>query len=286
MMSGLLSLSFSCNCASLGSAGWSTSIPRELASRFTGESAGSRPRPAGRSGLVSTPLTRWRDSKSASRHRAANSGVPAKTIFTGATPIADQAKRFALRVITNRKSRLSGCLAQSFLKFRLDALLLEARKIVHEDFALEVIHFVLDADREQLLGGEREGPPRHAERVHRHALGALNGFVDSWNRETSFLAILDTFSCNDLRVDQHQQLVAGLRSVDHDYPFVHVDLRRREPDPGRSVHRFRHVAHQSANRLIDLHHPGGPLVEPRIRVAEDIQQCHKYLQIERISGRI
>src|SRR6266571_4230560 len=209
MMSGLLSLSFSCNCVSLRSAGWSTSIPREIASRFTGEAAGSRPRPAGRSGRVSTPLTRWRDSKSASRQRAANSGVPAKTIFTGATPIADQAKRFALRVITNRKSRLSGRLAQLFLKFRLDALLLEARQVVHENFALEVIHFVLDADREQLPGGKGEGFPFHAKRAHR-----------------------------------------------------------------------------CANRFVDLEYPGGLLVEPRIGVAEDAQQRHKYLQIERISGRI
>src|SRR6266508_1842680 len=197
MMSGLLSFSFSCNRVSLRSAGWSTSIPREIASRFTGEAAGSRPRPAGRSGWVSTPLTRWRDSKSASRQRAANSGVPAKTIFTGATPIADQAKRFALRVITNRRGRSSGRLAELFLKFRLDALLLEARQIVHENFALEVIHFVLDADREQLLGGERERLPRHVKRAHRHALGALNRFVDSRDRETSFRAILGAFSRKD-----------------------------------------------------------------------------------------
>src|SRR6266704_586932 len=258
MMSGLVSFSFSWNCVSLRSAGWSTSIPREIASRFTGEAAGSRPRPAGRSGWVSTPLTRWRDSKSASRQRAANSGVPAKTIFTGATPIADQAKRFALRVITNRKSRLSGSLAQLFLKFRLDALLLEARQIVHENFALEVIHFVLDADREQIPGGKGEGFPFHAKRAHCYELCALNRLVDSRNRETSFLAVLGTFPRNDFRVDQHQQLVAGFRSVDDDDSLV----------------------------CVDLEYPGGLLVEPRIRVAEDVQQRHKYLQIERISGRI
>ena len=51
----------------------------------------------------------------------------------------------------------SGRLAELFLKFRLDALLLEARQIVDEDFALEVIHFVLDADREEFLCDDCKG---------------------------------------------------------------------------------------------------------------------------------
>ena len=43
------------------------------------------------------------------------------------------------------------------MKFRLDALLLEARQIVDEDFALEVIHLVLDADREEFLCDDCKG---------------------------------------------------------------------------------------------------------------------------------
>ena len=145
---------------------------------------------------------------------------------------------------------------------------------------------MLDADREQLPGGKGEGFPFHAERAHRYELCALNRLVDSRNRETSFLAVLGTFARNDFRIDQHQQLVAGFRSVDDDDSLVYVDLRRREADPGCGVHRFGHIAHQCANRFVDLEYPGGLLVEPRIGVAEDLQQRHKYLQIERISGRI
>ena len=55
-----------------------------------------------------------------------------------------------------RRRRGSGRLAELFLKFRLDALLLQARKIVDENFALEMIYFVLDADREEFLCVERE----------------------------------------------------------------------------------------------------------------------------------
>jgi hypothetical protein len=43
--------------------------------------------------------------------------------------------------------------------FGADALLLELRKMLDEDLALEVIHLVLDAHREQALRFEREGLP-------------------------------------------------------------------------------------------------------------------------------
>src|SRR6266446_6398530 len=128
-------------------------MPRAAASLFTGDGASARPRPAGRSGCVITPATRWRDSSSPSRHRAANSGVPAKRTFTEAAP----AQGLRERRSDGLSNEASGGFAELFLKLGLDALLLEARQIVNEDFALKVIHFVLDADRQELVcdAGER-----------------------------------------------------------------------------------------------------------------------------------
>src|SRR6266480_8105592 len=98
--------------------------------------------------------------------------------------------------ITNRQgpNPASGRLAELFLKFRLDALLLEARQIVDEDFALEVIHFVLDADREEFLCDDCKGSSVQPKRPHRHALGTLNRLVDSWNRQAALLAILNALA--------------------------------------------------------------------------------------------
>src|SRR6266446_1544812 len=136
-------------------------MARAAASLFTGDGASARPRPAGRSGCVMTPVTRWRDPSSVSRHRAANSGVPAKRTFTEAAPVQGLRERQPLRQSSNSESAgsqpASGRLAELFLKFRLDALLLEARQIVDEDFALEVIHFVLDADGEEFLCDDGKG---------------------------------------------------------------------------------------------------------------------------------
>ena len=71
------------------------------------------------------------------------------------------ARKTALRHSSNDESAgsqpPSGRLAELFLKFRLDALLLEARQIVDENFTLEVIHFVLDADREELVCDDGKG---------------------------------------------------------------------------------------------------------------------------------
>src|SRR6266566_8699855 len=136
-------------------------MPRAAASFFTGDAASAKPRPAGRSGCVITPTTRWRDPSSVSRHRAANSGVPAKRTFTESA--SAQGLREGLRSGSRRitiwrgPNPASGRLAELFLKFRLDALLLEARQIVDEDFALEVIHLVLDADREEFLCDDCKG---------------------------------------------------------------------------------------------------------------------------------
>src|SRR6266850_2740507 len=204
-------------------------MPRAAASLFTGDGASARPRPAGRSGRVITPVTRWRDSSSPWRHRAANSGVPAKRTFTEAAPAQSLRERQRSDRLSNDAS---GGFAELFLKLRLDALLLEARQIVDEDFALEVIHFVLDANRQELVCDEGEGLAVQIERAHGDALGALDRFVDSRNRQAAFLAVLGAFPADDFRVDQNQELVPALGGIDDDHPLVHVDLRCRQTHAG------------------------------------------------------
>jgi len=66
--------------------GWQISIPCSRANRLTAECVLERPRPEGRSGWLSTPVTWCLDSTSAARQLAANSGVPANTTFKAATP--------------------------------------------------------------------------------------------------------------------------------------------------------------------------------------------------------
>src|ERR1044072_7146724 len=110
-------------------------MPRAAARRFTGLEAGRRPRPAAGAGWLSARTTSCPAAKSRANARSANSGVPAKT--------------------RRRKAR-SGCLAQLLGQLCANALLLELRQVLDEHLALQVIHLVLDADREQPLSLERE----------------------------------------------------------------------------------------------------------------------------------
>src|SRR5258708_26903691 len=187
-------------------------MPRAAASFFTGDAASAKPRPAGRSGCVITPTTRWRDPSSVSRHRAANSGVPVKRTFTEAAPAegSRERQRSGVRRTTSRPgpNPASGRFAELFLKFRLDALLLEARQIVDENLALEMIHFVLDADREDLLCDERKRSSVHPKRAHRHALRALHRLVDSWDRQTTLFSICDALAASDLPLQPEQDAIS------------------------------------------------------------------------------
>src|SRR3989344_6121666 len=90
-----------------------------------------RPRPAGRSGWVYTARMRWPARSSASSAGTAKAGVPAKM-------------RFMQRPL-HRQALL-------LFQFLVDARLFQAREVIDEDLAVEVIDFVLDAGGEQMLG--------------------------------------------------------------------------------------------------------------------------------------
>ena len=81
MASAPVAASFACASASFSVSGWKTSMPCSSASFLTGDGCSAMPRPAGRSGWVSTSATSWPAARMAASACAANSGVPAKISF-------------------------------------------------------------------------------------------------------------------------------------------------------------------------------------------------------------
>ena len=65
--------------------------------------------------------------------------------------------------------------------------------------------------------------------------------------------------------------------IDDDDPFVHVDLRRREPDAGSGVHGFSHVADELADVRSYRGDRSRDLSQPGIGVFQDVQD-HNSLQ--------
>src|SRR5688572_21414245 len=115
-----------------------TGTPASVATSLTADGRGFRPRPAGRSGCVTTPTISCPSSSSARRLGAAKSGVPQKRIFTGVgSAPAGSSLRLRLRL--------------GLLPLRHLHLALEGAQAVDEEDAVQVIDLVLEGAREQPL---------------------------------------------------------------------------------------------------------------------------------------
>src|SRR6267142_554792 len=242
--------------------GWNTSRFRPSAKRFTGLMAAFRPRPAGRSGCVSTRATSWPACNRRASARSAKSGVPAKT--------------------RRRKAR-SGGLAQLLRELGADALLLELRQVLDKHLALQMIHLVLDANGKQALRFKRERVAVLIVGTNLHALRALDQLIDAGHRETSFLDVGYAGRFDDFRVHEHYQGVAALGDVDDDHLLVQVDLGGGQPDAGRRVHGFGHIGNELFQRFVEDSDRGGYFMQPGVGVAKNAQKRHLeriYLQIE------
>src|SRR4051812_26663048 len=131
-----------------------------------------------------TSATSWPAAASAASARSANGGVPAKA---------------------RRRKKASGRLAQLLGEASADALLLELRQMLDEDLALQVIHLVLDAHREQPLRLEGEGIAVLVVGANLCALGSFHQLVDPRDRKATFLDVRNPGRFHDFGIDQHDK---------------------------------------------------------------------------------
>ena len=110
--------------------------------------------------------------------------------------------------------------------------------------------------------------------THFHPLGSRYELVDPWQREAAFFDVRLASRFDDFGVDEHNERVPALRDIDHDHPFMHVDLGGRKPDAGRGIHGLGHVGHQLLQARIEYGDRGSQLMQPCIWVSEDVQDRH------------
>src|SRR6188768_1532576 len=118
------------------------------ASSLTGDARSCCPRPAGRSGCVSTPTTWCRDLSSACSAGSANCGVPAKAIRSEVmgAPEGFESCAGSVRARGIGFARFAGAFLAILVQFLANALALEIGQIVDEEFSFEVVHLVLQTD--------------------------------------------------------------------------------------------------------------------------------------------
>src|SRR5579862_70620 len=113
---------------------------------------------------------------------------------------------------------------------------LEARKMIDEQHAFEVIDFVLQAGGEESLRLEQLQPPLAIEIFGPDLCRAFDLFPDIRNRETAFLANRSLVRCpDDLRIDEYARFLLAVlaRQVHHQDALGDADLDRGEPYPFR-----------------------------------------------------
>ena len=141
--------------------------------------------------------------------------------------------------------------------------------MLDEQDAVQMVDLVLDAHGQQAIGIDGEGLAVEIQRRDGDGVGPLHLVVDAGDGQTAFLVGLQRVALSDdFGVDEHPQLVLLFGHVDDDDTFVHVDLRGRQPDAGRLVHRLGHVGHEPADSVVHNRDPLGDPMQPGVRILE------------------
>src|SRR3989344_543942 len=200
-------------------------------------------RPAGLSGLVTTPTIVYFFSMRPVRITAANSGVPIKTARTLGASVgrvfwADRtgvscADGFLENIFFARSSK-----AVIFFIQRLMFLFLLLLVAVRDENAVEMVHFVLDDDREQAGGAEFLGQAFLVLVADGDFFGAADGEEFSRQAQAAFFEeYLFLRIGGDFRIDEIEGFAIhfGDRQTERK-----IDLRSSQADAFFLVHRLDH----------------------------------------------
>ena len=230
-------------------------LPRSLqprrgwrrASRSAAPERRRRPAPAmienGRDPCASFPRGTKREPRAADRAQAAcEAGTAAADSGRAGRPLS------------------SGRLLAGLGELLEDHVALQAREMVDEQDAFEMVHLVLEADRQQAVdlllmrlavarrasgrGCGRGARPRHIGRAPTGSLRYRALLVSDGSRISGLMKTRGS------RTGSPSSLLRLLQ-VDHQQPLRHADLDRGEADAGRVVHRLEHVGDQRAQLVVD-----------------------------------
>ncbi len=150
--------------------------------------------------------------------------------------------------------------------------------MIDEEHAVEVIHLMLDAGRQQPVGLQHADLILLVEiadldlRRPRH-VGIMFGQGQAAFAEGHDLVRLP----DEFRVDQLVRLgrVAVAGAVDDDDAQGLADLRRGETDSRGEIHRFEHIVHQAAQRRVHGRDRTSLHLEARVGSGEDVEKGHE-----------
>ena len=162
-----------------------------------------------------------------------------------------------------------------FGQLAFDARLLESRKIFDEYLALQMVHLVLNAHRQQIISLQLKRSAIQAEGAHPHPGAAGDGFVNARYRQTAFFAFALAVTRENFGIDESHQPGFVLRDIDDDQLDVPINLGRSQSDTGRGIHGLGQVGGETADRVIDLFDFDCLGVQAWIWITNDGKSSHK-----------
>src|SRR5262245_22004906 len=124
-----------------------------------------------------------------------------------------------------------------------DEIALDAAEAIDEERAVEMVHFVLKRTGQKTRPFALMLDTFPIEAFYDRAFGPDDGRVEARNAEAALLLELHALASDELRIDHHNQAIriAAEGDVDNKDSQCDPDLRRRQTDPRRGVHRLDHV---------------------------------------------
>ncbi len=137
---------------------------------------------------------------------------------------------------------------------------------------------MLKADSQHLLGLDLEWHAVATQRAHLDTGSPGDGVVDARHRKTPLFTRLLAVAFENLRIDEHLQLIACLGNIDDDQAHMHVHLGGSETDTGGGIHGLGHVVDEGTQVIIDHVHRLGDRQQTGVRVFEYVEQGHRRRQ--------
>jgi hypothetical protein len=120
-------------------------------------------------------------------------------------------------------------------------LALDGRDVIDEQLALKMIHFVLNADRQQVFGGQSKRVAFSIDGADLDLFRPKNRLIETGYRQTTFVRRYFSLAGDDLGVNEHQWRGVVGRDINHQHSQVNIDLACGQAYAGGCVHGLKHI---------------------------------------------
>src|SRR5690606_17108108 len=173
-------------------------------------------------------------------------------------------------------------IASHLLPLRDRTATAENAQVIQEEAAVEVIELMLQAACEQVRRFHFEQISLQVQPAHARDGWPFHVTEDLRDREAAFLGLVAPFRVQQLRI--HEGVACPIHVAD-EQALLASDLRRRQADPLRGMHRLEHVVGEPANLVGDSFDRDRLLAQDRRAEYVNLQHAHDVASVDGVMTR-